>query len=213
MGRRLTSSNGNHARAGRVHHITDWDYEDAASVWDEIATVTPSMAGMSYSRLEPEGLQWPCLTPDHPGTPILHRGKFSRGLGRFHRVEFKEPMENPDHEYPFVLNTGRMLQHWHGGTLTRHSVGLDALVPEGFIQINPDDGERLGIATGDMVRLASRRGAVKGRARLTSRVPSGMIFMTFHFAETPANVLTGDAVDPVAKIPEYKVSAVRLERV
>ena len=213
MGRRLTSSNGNHARAGRVHHITDWNYEDAASVWDEIAAVTPSMAGMSYSRLEPEGLQWPCPTPDHPGTPILHRGKFSRGLGRFHRVEFKEPMENPDHEYPFVLNTGRMLQHWHGGTLTRHSVGLDALVPEGFIQINPDDGERLGIATGDMVRLASRRGAVTGRARLTSRVPSGMIFMTFHFAETPANVLTGDAVDPVAKIPEYKVSAVRLERV
>jgi formate dehydrogenase alpha subunit len=213
MGRRLTGSDGTHSRSGRVHHITDWNYEDAASVWDEIAAVTPSMAGISYARLERVGLQWPCPTPDHPGTPILHRGKFTRGLGRFHRVEFKEPVENPDPEYPFVLNTGRMLQHWHGGTLSRHSVGLDALVPEGDIQINPEDGARIGIATGDMVRLASRRGAVIGRARLTPRVPRGMIFMTFHFAETPANVLTGDAVDPVAKIPEYKVSAVRLERV
>jgi formate dehydrogenase alpha subunit len=213
MGRRLTGSDGTHSRSGRVHHITDWNYEDAASVWDEIAAVTPSMAGISYARLERVGLQWPCPTPDHPGTSILHQGKFSRGLGRFHRVEFKEPIENPDPEYPFVLNTGRMLQHWHGGTLSRHSVGLDALVPEGDIQINPDDGRRFGIATGDIVRLVSRRGAVTGRARLTSRVPSGMIFMTFHFAETPANVLTGDAVDPVAKIPEYKVSAVRLERV
>jgi formate dehydrogenase alpha subunit len=213
MGRRLTGSNGRHARAGRVHYIGDWNYEDAAAVWDEIASVTPSMAGISYARLEQAGLQWPCPTPDHPGTPILHRGKFTRGLGRFHRVDFKEPVENPDPEYPFVLNTGRMLQHWHGGTLSRHSVGLDALVPEGDIQVNPEDGARLGIATGDMVRLASRRGAVTGRARLTSRVPTGMIFMTFHFAEVPANVLTGDAVDPVAKIPEYKVSAVRLERV
>ena len=123
------------------------------------------------------------------------------------------PVETPDDEYPFVLNTGRILQHWHGGTMSRRSPGLDAVVPEGVIEINAADGRRLQIVSGDLVRVTSRRGSVTGRARLGKRVPPGMIFMNFHFAETPTNALTGDAVDPVAKIPEYKASAVRVERV
>jgi formate dehydrogenase alpha subunit len=212
MGRRLSISGGNHDTAGRVRPVSDWGYADAAAVWDEIAALTPSMAGISYARLEGDGLQWPCPAPDHPGTPILHREKFTRGLGRFIGVAFREPAESTDSEFPFLLNTGRMLQHWHGGTLSRRSVGLNELVPEGAIEINAEDAAGLQIEDGDAVRLTSRRGVVTGRARLTSRLPRGMIFMTFHFAESPANVLTGDAVDPVAKIPEYKVSAVRLER-
>jgi predicted molibdopterin-dependent oxidoreductase YjgC len=122
-------------------------------------------------------------------------------------------MEAPDEEYPFTLNTGRILQHWHGGTMSRRSEGLDWVVPEGEIQIKDEDGVKLGIETGDMIRVISRRGTVTGKARLTNKLPRGMVFMTFHFVEVPANALTGDAVDPVAKIPEYKVSAVRVEKV
>jgi predicted molibdopterin-dependent oxidoreductase YjgC len=171
------------------------------------------MAGISYERLEAGGLQWPCPAPDHPGTPILHKEKFTRGLGRFTPLAFREPAESPDDEYPFLLNTGRILQHWHGGTMSRRSAGLDWIVPEGEIQMNPEDGAELGIATGDRIRVTSRRGEATGKAHLTEQLPRGMVFMTFHFAEIPANALTGDAVDPVAKIPEYKVSAVRVERV
>ncbi len=213
MGRRLNGISEKHALNGKVRPVADWDYPDAAAVWDEVAALTPSMAGISYARLDGDGLQWPCPTAEHPGTPILHREKFTRGLGRFAVVEYREPAEGPDDEYPFLLNTGRILQHWHGGTMSRRSAGLNALVPEGEIQINDADAVRLDIGDGDMVRVTSRRGEVTGRARLTTRIPGGMIFMTFHFAESPANVLTGDAVDPVAKIPEYKISAVRLERV
>jgi formate dehydrogenase major subunit len=213
LGHRLSGGSAPLPVVGTVHPFTDWDYPSAASVWDEIAALTPSMAGISYSRLEGNGLQWPCPTPDHPGTPILHREKFTRGLGRFAPLEFREPAENPDKEYPFLLNTGRSLQHWHGGTLSRRSMGLNAIAPEGEIEINAADGHGLGISAGDLIRVSSRRGQVTGRARLTSHLPRGMIFMTFHFAEIPANILTGDAVDPVAKIPEFKVSAVRIERV
>jgi len=122
-------------------------------------------------------------------------------------------MEAIDEEYPFVLNTGRILQHWHGGTMSRRSAGLDWVVPEGMIQINDEDGANLGIASGDMIHVTSRRGEVTGKASLTDKLPRGMVFMNFHFAEVPTNALTNDAVDPVAKIPEYKVAAVRVERV
>lgn len=212
LGRRLSGTGGN-PPAGVIHPTTDWSYAGASAVWDEIAALTPSMAGISYGRLESGGLQWPCPAPDHPGTPILHKEKFTRGLGRFTPLTFREPAENPDAEYPFLLNTGRILQHWHGGTMSRRSAGLDWIVPEGEIQLNSEDGAELGIATGDTIRVTSRRGEATGKARLTDRLPRGMVFMTFHFAEIPANALTGDAVDPVAKIPEYKVSAVRVERV
>ena len=213
VGRRLASTGGSAERTGGVRAISDWGYSGPSEVWDEIAAVTPSMAGISYPRLEGVGIQWPCPTAEHPGTPILHKEKFTRGLGRFTPLTYRPPAETPDEQYPFMLNTGRILQHWHGGTMSRRSAGLDELVPEGQIELNTLDGESLGIATGDSIRLSSRRGTVTGLAHLTHRLPRGMVFMTFHFAESPANVLTGDAVDPVAKIPEYKASAVRIERV
>ncbi len=212
LGKRLSHSNGN-ISSDVVHSVTDWNYSGASAVWDEIAALTPTMSGISYRRLEHGGIQWPCPTPDHPGTPIMHKEKFTRGLGRFTPLTFREPMENPDTEYPFVLNTGRVLQHWHGGTLSRRSVGLNWIVPEGEIQINTEDGEKLGIATGELIRVSSRRGEAIGKARLTDKLPRGMVFMNFHFAEIPTNALTSNAVDPVAKIPEYKVSAVKVERV
>ena len=212
LGTRLGGSNGNHPPVG-PRPTSDWNYPDAAAVWNEIADLTPSLAGISYARLDGDGLQWPCPAPDHPGTPILHREKFTRGLGRFAAVGFREPVENPDGDYPFVLNTGRILQHWHGGTLSRRSVGLNALVPRGEIEINARDAAELKIANGDPVRVESRRGAVTGAARLSDRLPRGMLFMNFHFAEMPTNALTGDALDPIAKIPEFKVSAVRIQRV
>lgn len=213
LGRHLSQAGSTQKISSAVHSVTDWNYADASAAWDEIACLTPTMTGISYARLERGGIQWPCPTSDHPGTPILHRDKFTRGLGRFTPLTFREPVENPDEEYPFVLNTGRILQHWHGGTMSRRSKGLNELVPQGEIEINQADGEGLGISTGEWIRVSSRRGSVTGLARLTDRLPRGMVFMTFHFVETPANALTGDAVDPVAKIPEYKVSAVQIEKV
>ena len=171
------------------------------------------MAGISHARLDSGGIQWPCPNAEHPGTPILHKEKFTRGLGKFTPLTFREPMEATDADYPFMLNTGRILQHWHGGTMSRRSEGLNWVVPEGEIQINDADGFALGVASGELIRVSSRRGTVTGKASLTDKLPRGMVFMTFHFAEVPANVLTGNAVDPVAKIPEYKVSAVKVERV
>jgi len=212
LGKRLSHSNGK-ISSDVIHSVDDWNYAGASDVWDEIAALTPTMSGISYERLERGGIQWPCPTPDHPGTPIMHKEKFTRGLGRFTPLIFREPVENPDVEYPFVLNTGRVLQHWHGGTISRRSVGLNWIVPEGEIQINTDDGAELGIATGELIRVSSRRGEATGKARLTDKLPRGMVFMNFHFAEIPANALTNDAVDPVAKIPEYKVAAVKIERV
>ena len=189
----------------------DWAYADPAAVFDEAAQLTPSYAGMSHARLEQGGLQWPCPTPDHPGTPILHTQKFTRGLGLFSPVTFRQPSELPDDAYPLLLSTGRILFHWHGGTLSRRSPGLDSLAPEAEVEIHPEDAEGLGIEEGALVRVTSRRGAVVARARRTRRSPTGVIFMTFHYAEAAANLLTIDAVDPVAKIPEYKVAAVRIE--
>lgn len=212
LGQRLSGSNGT-ISSDAIRPVTDWNYAGAADVYKEIAALTPSMAGISHERLVPHGLQWPCPAPDHPGTPILHKEKFTRGLGKFTPLTFREPIENPDEEYPFTLNTGRVLQHWHGGTMSRRSEGLDWVVPEGEIQISEEDGVDLGIETGDMIRVASRRGEATGKARLTRKLPRGMVFMNFHFAEVPTNALTGAGVDPVAKIPEYKVSAVKIERV
>ena len=212
LGQRL-SGTGAGVSSDAVQPVANWNYPCASAVWDEIAALTPSMAGISYERLDHGGIQWPCPNAEHPGTPILHKEKFTRGLGKFTPLTFREPVENPDEEYPFTLNTGRILQHWHGGTMSRRSEGLDWIVPEGEIQINDKDGAQLRVSTGDLIRVVSRRAEVTGKAHLTAKLPRGMVFMTFHFAEVPANALTGDAVDPVAKIPEYKVSAVKVERV
>jgi formate dehydrogenase major subunit len=188
-----------------------WSYGGAAEIFDELATLTPQYAGMSHARLEKGGLQWPCPAVDHPGTPILHVGKFVRGLGKFTPIEYVAPPELPDAEYPFVLSTGRVLFHWHGGTLTRRSPGLDELAPEAEVEIHPADAEKCGVEEGALVRVRSRRGEISARARITTRSPQGMIFMSFHYAEAATNILTAANIDPVAKIPEYKVTAVHIE--
>jgi formate dehydrogenase alpha subunit len=189
----------------------DWHYENPAEIFDEMAELTPQYQGMSHARLESGGLQWPCPTPDHPGTKILHVGKFARGQGLFSVVDYLPPAEEPDDEYPLILSTGRVLFHWHGGTLTRRSPGLDELAPYPQVEIHPEDAARLGIKNHDSVNIHSRRGVIKARAHLSDRSSPGTIFLTFHYAEAPVNLLTSDAVDPIAKIPEYKISAVRLE--
>ncbi len=157
-------------------------------------------------------MQWPCPTEEHPGTPCLHTQVFSRGKGRFIPLEYKPSMELPDKNYPLVLTTGRSLYHWHTGTVSRKVAGLNVLMGEELVEINPEDASALGIADGDMVRVISRRGKVSARARVTEVSPAGVVFMTFHFAESPANLLTNPAFDPVTKIPEYKVCAVRVEK-
>lgn len=187
-----------------------WRYDSPSAIFDEVAAVAPSYAGISHQRLEAGGLQWPCPTPDHPGTPILHTQRFTRGLGFLAPVDYRAPAEEPDEEYPLILSTGRILFHWHGGTMSRRSPGLEAIAPESLVELHPADAAGLGIADGDLVSVASRRGEVVARAEVTGRSPRGTIFMTFHYAEAAANLLTINAVDPTAKIPEYKVCAVRV---
>jgi formate dehydrogenase alpha subunit len=191
-----------------------WEYASPGAVMDEIAALTPIYGGVSYDRLEDAGdVQWPVPTVDHPGTPYLHKGKFSRGLGHFTAVAFQEPAEAPSDEYPLTLTTGRIMFHYHTGSMTRRSEKLDREVPEGYVEISPEDADRLGLGKSERVRVVSRRGMIETRAWITRRVPPGIVFIPFHFAEAAANVLTNPALDPVAKIPEYKVAAVRVEKV
>ncbi len=175
--------------------------------------MVPIYGGISYERLERGGLQWPCPTPDHPGTPFLHRDRFVRGKGRFHPVEFREPDEVPDEEYPLILTTGRVLWHFHSRTMTGRVEGLQELSPEAYVEINPADAERYGIGDGSRVRVTSRRGSIEVLAKVTERVPEGTVFVPFHFGEAAANLLTNPALDPRSKIPELKVCAVRIEPV
>jgi len=191
----------------------DWMYDGPSAIFDEIAGLTPSYAGISHGRLARGGLQWPCPTAEHPGTPTLHVERFTRGRGPFSPVDYRPPAESTDAEFPLILSTGRVLYHWHGGTLCRRSAGLNWLAPEAEVEIHPEDAEVLGIADGEMVEVRSRRGAVRARSRFTPRSPRGTVFMTFHYAEGAANLLTVSAVDPVAKIPEYKVAAIRVQRI
>jgi len=190
----------------------EMSYPAVAAIQEEIAGVTPIYGGITYERLDRGSLQWPCPSVDHPGTPYLHKGRFSRGLGKFHAVEFIPPRELPDDEYPLVLSTGRILQHFHTGTMSRRSQVLDSLVSVGAIEIHPGDAEKLGVRDGELVRVKSRRGEIKIPARVSERVAAGAAFLAFHYREAPANRLTIAALDPVAKIPEFKVCAVRVEK-
>jgi predicted molibdopterin-dependent oxidoreductase YjgC len=191
-----------------------WDYADTAEIMAEIASLTPSYAGVSHDRLQRgERLQWPVKDAKHPGTPILHVGRFSRGLGKFMPVEHIPPAEMPDDEYPFLLSTGRVLYHWHGGEMTRRTRGLLAVYGEALVEVNPSDAERLGVNGRKRVSITSRRGRIEATAWVTDRVPPGMVFANFHFPEGNANQLTIAALDPVAKIPEYKICAVKVSAV
>jgi len=186
-----------------------WAYERPAEVLEEMGRVVPEYAGVKYRRIENQGLQTPVWNDNHPGTPYLFAETFPSGKGKFHPLEYVPAVEMPDDEFPFILTTGRLLEHWHGGTLTRHSK-LDDLYPQARIEINPADGARLKIRDGQAVRVSSRRGTVVLRAWVTERTTLGVVFIPMHFAEAAANLLTIDALDPLAKIPEYKACAVRI---
>ena len=191
-----------------------WEYADSSEIMSEINALTPSYGGITHARLEKgERLQWPCPNLDHPGTLILHVGKFARGSGRFMPIDHLPPAELPDKEYPMILTTGRVLYHWHGGEMTRRAKGLLEIYSQALIEVNPFDADRLGLNGSRRVRVTSRRGSIEALAWITDRVPPGMVFANFHFPEASANELTHASLDPVAKIPEYKVSAVRVEKV
>ena len=188
-----------------------------AEIMDEIASVTPSFGGISHARLDSEevggrGLQWPCPTADHPGTPIMHVGKFARGLGYFRPAEYTPSMELPDDEYPLTLITGRILYHYNACAMTDKTDGINEIAGESIIEINTEDANALGIENGEMVSVSSRRGEVKARADVSEKTRPGDVWMSFHFLEGGANWLTSDALDSISSTPEYKVCAVRVAK-
>jgi len=182
-----------------------------SDVMDEIASLTPSYGGMSYSRLARHGMRWPCPDAKHRGTKIMHSREFTRGKGRFYPIAYIEPAEMPDVDYPLILTTGRMLYQYHSGSMSRRSAALDEYTPTGWAELNPSDARRLGIREGEPIALTSRRGSVRTTARLSRRSPKGVVFMSFHFAEEAVNKLTNPALDKEGKIPEFKVCAVKVE--
>jgi len=196
--------------AERMGHKFNRTPED---IFKEIAELTPSYAGMTYDRVRELGLCWPCPSADHPGTPVLHKGKFARGLGLLTPMEYRPPAEEPDSQWQFLLSTGRMLEHFHTGSMSRRSAVLDGLVPCGMVEVNPTDADKIGVKDGDMVRVATRRGSIETKAQVMDRVAVGSLFIPFHFAEAAANRLTNDVLDPISKIPEYKVCAAKLEKI
>ncbi|MBI5878670.1 MAG: formate dehydrogenase subunit alpha [Chloroflexi bacterium] len=189
-----------------------WQYQSPAEVLREMGELVPAYAGVTYERLERGSLQWPVPDTEHAGTPFLFEKTFPRGRGKFFPLIYHPAAESASPEYPFLLTTGRVLFQWHGGTITRHSQ-VDTASPEAFVEINPEDAAHLSIEHGEWVRVTSRRGAIELRAHVTNKAVKGVVFIPFHYAEAPANDLTNDAVDPLAKIPEYKVSAVRIQRI
>jgi predicted molibdopterin-dependent oxidoreductase YjgC len=191
-----------------------FDYGHPSEIFNEMASLWPSIRGMSYARLEAGGIQWPCPSPAHPGTRYLYGESFPRGRGRFVPVDQTAAADElPDPDYPFLLSTGRLLYHWHGGTLTRRVEGLLELAPRLEIAVNPVDARRLGVDAGGRLRMISRRGELSGYAHVTEAVRPGAVFVPFvKFGDSAANFLTNSAHDPSSKIPEYKVCAVKLER-
>ena len=187
-------------------------YESAEEIFNEIAQVTPSYGGLTYDKIDSGGIAWPCPNKDHPGTPILHTERFTRGRGLFHAIEYRPPEELADEDYPMLLTTGRYFPHYHTGTMTRNSPTLHNEMPEGHFEIHPYDAKTLNIKNLEECRVSSRRGDVVTRAFITDAVEPGTIFMSFHFMEANANELTNAALDPICKIPEYKVCAVKVEK-
>lgn len=187
--------------------------ETAEGLWKEITELTPSYAGMTWERLRECGLQWPCPTQDHPGTVFLHKDRFARGKALLTPLQYRAPAEEPDQQFPIRLSTGRILQHFHTGSMSRRAKVLDTLVPFGHVEISLADAERYGLRSGDKVRVTTRRGTIITFANVVDRVSEGTAFVPFHFEEAAANRLTNAALDPVAAIPELKVCAARIEPV
>jgi len=195
------------SRLGR--DTAKWDFHSPEEVFAEMASVVPDFAGVTYERIEDVGLQYPVWNANHPGTPFLFAESFPRGRGVFTTLDYIPAVEAPDDEYPFILTTGRLLEHWHGGTMTRHSQ-LNTLYPEARVEIHPVDARLHGISQSMAVRVTSRRGEIVVRASVTEKTTVGVVFVPWHFAEAAANLLTIDALDPQAKIPEFKACAVQV---
>ncbi len=201
--------------------LKGWDYASSEEIMAEVNKLTPSYAGITHARLDNgERLQWPVPATDHPGTPILHTKAFSRGKGKFMPIDFVPAPELPDDDYPFILNTGRVIYHWHGGEMTRRAKGLMEVYGQALVELNPDDAAKMGVNPDETLgqanktlRISSRRGMIEAEAWVTDRVPPGMVYANFHLPEASANELTIAALDPTSKIPGYKVCAVKVELV
>jgi len=191
----------------------EMNYPHTVEVFREMGQAWPALAGMSYARLEEGGLQWPCPTSQHPGTQFLFKGGFPRGNGKFTIVKYKPSAEEADKEYPFIMTTGRLLFQYHTGGMTRRVKPIDAVSPEAYVEINPEDARALTIEGGSRVKVTSRRGTITVKAVVSKRPARGVVFIPFHYKEAAANVLTSStSLDPIAKIPSFKVTAVRIER-
>jgi formate dehydrogenase major subunit/formate dehydrogenase alpha subunit len=187
-------------------------YADSRQIMDELRSVTPSYAGISYERIERQGLHWPCPNEEHPGTPILHREQFTIGRGVFNAIDYLPPAEATDRDYPLYLTTGRLLHQYHTGTMTMKTEGLNEMAPECFVEISPADAKSFAISDGALVSIASRRGRIQARLKISPKAVQGTVFLPFHYAQAAANRLTNAALDPVCGIPEFKVCAVKLEK-
>jgi predicted molibdopterin-dependent oxidoreductase YjgC len=202
--------------AKRMGRAREFDYASADEIFEEIRRCVPQYAGINYPRLEKavSGIHWPCPSEEHPGTPTMFTEKFNTpdGKGHFVPAEFRPPAELPDDEYPFVLSTGRVIFHYHTGSITGRADSLTGELSEAFLQMNPIDAGKLRIADGERVIASSRRGKIGVKARLSDDIPAGVTFVPFHFAGTAANVLTNPAFDPACKMPEFKVCAIKIEK-
>ncbi len=188
-----------------------FNYNSAEEIFEEITQLVPQYAGMSYDRIDKAGLQWPVPDEDHPGTKVLHVGKFTRGKGLFVPEDYVAPREPTDAQYNMILTTGRELAHYNFGSMTRKSPGIEEICPEALAEVNPADAEALGIEEKSWIKVSSRRGAIKVRATITTRSQEGTIFIPYHFAEVPVNQLTLDSLDRLSKSPEYKCCAIKVE--
>ncbi len=188
------------------------DYEGPEQIFEEIRQVTPSYRGVTWERIEHLGIHWPCPETSHEGTPILHTMQFTRGKGLFHAISHVIPAETPDEEYPYILTTGRILYHYHTGTMTMKTSGLNMLAPECFVEISSNDAQKLNLEDGSMVDVSSRRGTIQAKVEVSPKAVDGTVFIPFHFASAAANTLTNAKLDPTAKIPEFKVCAIKLEQ-
>jgi len=196
--------------AGRMGY--PMKYESSRQIMEEIAQLTPSYGGISYDRIEYEGIHWPAPTAEHPGTPILHRDQFSKGKGTFHAIDYVPPAEKTDAEYPMYLTTGRLLYQYHTGTMTMKSAGIMELAPECFVEISSQDARKYEVEDGAVVSVASRRGTIEAKIKVSPKAVPGTVFIPFHYAAAAANRLTNAALDPISGIPEYKVCAVKLSK-
>ncbi len=186
-------------------------YDSAEEIFDEITEFIPQYRGMSYERIDRVGLQWPVPDKDHPGTPVLHVGKFVRGKGLFIPEDYTQPVELPDGDYPFILTTGREVAQYNFGSMTRKTPAIEELCPEALAEVNPSDAERMGIKDRDWLEITSRRGSIRIRAKVTDNSQEGTVFVPYHFVEAPVNRLTLNALDRLSRSPQYKICAVRIE--